>query len=281
MSVERECIPGITDYVGKDATDLKNKRLFLFDMDGTIYEEDRLFDGVNDLLAKIEEVGGRYVFITNNSSKSVEDYIAKVNRLGVKADKENFFTSAQATTLYLKENFPGATVYCQGTESMIKELTDAGISVVTEVSEEAAVIVVGFDTELTSQKLRNTCEMLQKDIPFIATNPDLRCPVSFGYIPDCAAICHMLEMATDRKPTYIGKPEPTMVNIVREKYGYSLEETVVIGDRLYTDIATGLNAGVCAICVLTGEATLDEALTGDVRPTYIFKDVQEIYGVVK
>lgn len=269
------------DFVGKEAKDLRNKKLFLFDMDGTIYEEDNLFECVNELLDKIDSEGGRYVFITNNSSKSVKDYIDKLNRLGIKADEDNFFTSGQATAIYLKNNYPNAIVYCQATESLVEELTNKGVKVVTDVCDEASVVVVGFDTELTTAKLRNTCEMLQKDVPFIATNPDLRCPVSFGYVPDCAAICKMIEYATDKKPTYIGKPAPTMVNIVRQKYGYSLEEVVVIGDRLYTDIATGLNAGVTSICVLTGEATLEEAVEGDIKPTYIFEDIKAIYDVVK
>ena len=123
--------------------------------------------------------------------------------------------------------------------------------------------------------------MLQKDIPFIATNPDMRCPVSFGFIPDCGAICNMLGAATDKKPIYIGKPEPTMVNIVMDKYGFSAEETVVIGDRLYTDIATGLNAGVTTVCVLTGEATKEDIQKGKIKPTLTFESVKDIVTILK
>lgn len=264
------------DYFGVDCSDLADKKLFLFDMDGTIYEEDRLFDGTLEILKKITDKGGRYVFITNNSSKSVKDYIDKVNRMGIEADEENFFTSAQATVLYLKENFPGAVVYCQGTQSLVDELKSQSIEVVCQVSQEAKVVLVGFDTELTSEKLRNTCEMLGKDVAFIATNPDLRCPVSFGYVPDCAAICTMLEFATGRKPVYIGKPEPTMVDIVRRKYGYTKDETIVIGDRLYTDIASGLNAEVTAVCVLSGEATVDDIIGGQIKPTYTLNSVKDM-----
>ncbi len=268
------------DYFGVDCSDLINKKLFLFDMDGTIYEENKLFDGTLELLKKITDKNGRYVFITNNSSKSVKDYIDKVNSMGIEASEENFFTSAQATVLYLKENYPGAVVYCQGTQSLVKELRDHGINVVCEVSDEAKVVLVGFDTELTSEKLRNTCEMLGKDVEFIATNPDLRCPVSFGYVPDCAAICTMLEYATGRKPIYIGKPEPTMVDIVRRKYGYTKEETIVIGDRIYTDIASGLNAGVTAVCVLTGEATVSDITEGDIKPTYTLSGVKDMIDML-
>ena len=263
------------DYFRKEAN-LENKKLWLFDMDGTIYEEERLFDGTLDLLRAIIEQGGRYVFITNNSSKSVNDYIKKVNKLGIKADIDNFFTSAQATILYLKKNYPNAYVYCQGTKSLIKELIDAGIKVTEEV-EKVDVVLVGFDLELTTAKLRKTCEILSsQDVVYIATNPDLVCPVYFGFIPDCGSICEMIMNATRKSPTYIGKPEPTMVNFVREKFGIGIKETVVVGDRLYTDIATGLNAGVTSICVLTGEATVDDIQNGNIKPTFTFQSVKDI-----
>ena len=265
------------DYFGKDAAGLLRKKLFLFDMDGTIYEEDRLFDGTLDLLRQVKEMGGRYVFLTNNSSKSVNDYLKKVRKMGVPADWDNFCTSTQATALLLKRKYPEKLVYCQGTRSMLQELREAGIAVTEEVTAEAEVILIGYDTELTSQKLRNTCEMLGRDIPFYATNPDLVCPVCFGFVPDCGSVCIMLENATGRKPVYIGKPEPAMVDMMREKYNVKKEETVLIGDRLYTDIAAGVNAGVDSICVLTGEATLKDIRNSEVQPAYIFESVKELY----
>lgn len=271
----------IRDVFLKDPSEIKNKKLFLFDMDGTIYEEENVFEGTFPLLEKVEQNGGRYVFITNNSSKSAVDYLKKVNRLGIKADINNFFTSAQATVLYLQKNYPGKKVYCQGTKSLVKELIESGINTTEEVEDDVDVVLVGFDTELTSAKLRKTCELLQKDVSFIATNPDLRCPVNFGFIPDCGSICGMLAAATDKKPIYVGKPEPTMVEIVREKYGYSRDETVVIGDRLYTDIATGLNAGVATVCVLTGEASKEDIESGAIKPTYTFDSVMDIYKVLQ
>ncbi len=270
------------DFFENNATALKNKKLFLFDMDGTIYEENILFDGTKQLLEYINVSGGKYVFVTNNSSKSVKDYIKKVNSFGIKADKDNFFTSSQATALFLKKIYKNPYVYCQGTMSLLNELSLEGIKVTSEVDTGINAVVVGFDTELTSEKIRKTCQILSKnEIPFIATNPDLRCPVSFGYIPDCGAICNMISVATDKKPTYIGKPSSVMVDFVREKFGYSIEETVVIGDRLYTDIATGLNAGVTSVCVLTGEATVSEIKNGEIKPSYTFESVKDIWKVLE
>ena len=164
-----------------------------------------------------------------------------------------------------------------GTKSLIKELREAGIEVVTEVDERAGVVLLGFDTENTSEKIRNTCIMLGRDVAYLATNPDLVCPVSFGYIPDCGSMSIMLKNATGKEPFFIGKPEPIMVNCVLKKLNCKREDAVIVGDRLYTDIKTGANAQVDTICVLSGEASMEDILQGEVEPTYIFKSVKEIY----
>ena len=265
-----------TDKYGRDASPLRSKRLYLLDMDGTIYNEDRIFDGTLAFLAEIEARGGHYIFITNNSSKSVDDYVRKVNAMGIPADASHFYTSSQATALYLKENYPDQTVYCMGTRSLVNELRAAGIEVVTEADERATVVLIGFDTENTSEKIRNTCIMLGKDVAYLATNPDLVCPVSFGYIPDCGSMSIMLKNATGKTPFFIGKPEPIMVNFVLKKFGLPPEAAVIVGDRLYTDIATGRNAGVDTICVLTGEATEADIAQSEVRPTWVFDSVKDL-----
>lgn len=265
------------DYTGKSADKLKEKILYLLDMDGTIYNENQIFDGTLEFLEEIKRRGGQYVFITNNSSKSVEDYVQKVQAMGIEAEYENFYTSSQATAMYLKENYPNQVVYCMGTKSLIKELREAGIEVVTEVDERASVVLLGFDTENTSEKIRNTCIMLGRDVAYLATNPDLVCPVSFGYIPDCGSMSIMLKNATGKEPFFIGKPEPIMVNCVLKQLNCKRENAVIVGDRLYTDIKTGENAKVDTICVLSGEASMEDILQGEVKPTYIFKSVKEIY----
>lgn len=270
----------MNDYFGKNAEELKNKKLWLLDMDGTIYEDDRLFDGALDLLDTITNMGGRYVFITNNSSKSVIDYVEKVKRLGIKAEFDNFFTSAQATIQFLKCNYPEAKVYCQGTKSLIMELIESGVNV-TEDVENVDIVLVGFDMELTMEKVRKTCQILStQDVIYIATNPDWVCPTSFGFIPDCGSICGMIKKATNKWPFFIGKPEDNMVKIVMEKYKVKPENTVVVGDRLYTDIATGINAKVSSVCVLTGEATIEEIKQSNIKPTFVFENVRNIANLI-
>mgnify|MGYP005749841861 CR=1 FL=1 len=265
------------DKQGKNAEQLKEKTLYLLDMDGTIYNEDQIFDGTLDFLEELKRRGAQYVFITNNSSRSVEDYVKKVRAMGIDAGYENFYTSSQATAAYIKEHYPGKKVYCMGTRSLVKELEEAGISTVTRADDSAQVVLIGFDTENTSEKIRDTCIMLGKDLPYLATNPDLVCPVSFGYIPDCGSMSIMLKNATGKEPFFIGKPEPVMVNCVLKKLNKKQEETVIIGDRLYTDIKTGERSGVDTICVLSGEATMEDIRQGDIKPTYIFDSIKEVY----
>lgn len=269
------------DYFGIDANDIKQKKLWLFDMDGTIYEEGRLFEGSLSLLNEIQKQGGRYVFITNNSSCSVDDYVSKVNKLGINVGADQFFTSSQATILWLFKNCPSAKVYCQGTASLIKELRLSGIDV-TENVESVDVVLIGFDTELTSEKLRNTCEILcTQNVTYIATNPDLVCPSSFGYVPDCGSLCQIIKNATNKWPKFVGKPEPVMVEFVREKFECDADHTVVIGDRLYTDIATGINAGVTSVCVLTGEATVESIEDSGIKPNYTFGSVKDLWKLLQ
>ena len=267
----------IIDYFGKDLSRLKDKKLFLFDMDGTIYMEGKLFGGVLELLEKIVKKGGRYVFITNNSSKSFDDYIEKLSRMGITCNEDNFFTSTQASCALLKDRFPNKLVYAQGTQSFIKELKTNGISVTTKYEDDIDAVIVAFDIELTGEKMRTTSEVLtKKDVPYYATNPDWVCPVEFGYVPDCGSMCFGYEKATGKKPIFIGKPNPLMINLAMEKFGANRQETLVVGDRIYTDITSGVNAGVDTVLVLSGEATIADCQASDVKPTFVLKDVSEI-----
>lgn len=272
----------VIDYFGKDFSKLASKKLFLFDMDGTIYMEGKLFEGVTELLAKIVEKGGKYVFITNNSSKSVKDYIDRLSGMGIACDESNFYTSTQASCELFKDRFNGELVYAQGTDSFLKELKENGIKVTTQMQQGIGAILVAFDSELTGAKMRTTSEVLTKcDVPYYATNPDWVCPVEFGYVPDCGSMCFGYEKATGKTPIYIGKPNPMMINLARAKFGVTRAETVVIGDRIYTDIASGYNAEVDTILVLSGEATIADYQASDIKPTFVLKDVSEILKSLK
>lgn len=263
--------------------ELKDKKLFLLDMDGTIYLDDNLFEGVHEFLAEIKNRGGRYIFMTNNSSKGVSAYMEKLSKLGITAGPDDFMTSIDATIEFLKEKYcadaHSKLIYIMGTQSFVDQMKGAGFNVTVCESPDVDVIICGYDRELTYSKLEDVCRMLldkNRDIDYFATNPDWVCPTDFGSVPDCGSMCQMIEIATGRKPYFIGKPQPDMPLLAINKTGYKPEETLVIGDRLYTDIACGVNAGVDTCFVLSGEGTLDDLKKYDVKPTYILENIKEL-----
>ncbi len=256
---------------------LSEKRLFLLDMDGTLYLDDNLFDGVLDFLAAVKARGGRYMFLTNNSSKGVEDYVKKLRRLGIEAESEDFLTSVHATIFTLKKEFPNAICYVSGTASFRRQLVDAGIEVRDTLSDDITLLLSGFDTELTFQKLEDSCILLNRGVTWLATNPDWVCPTAYGYVPDCGSVCQMLTKATWKEPRFIGKPRPDMVYLALAKTGFAPEEAVLVGDRLYTDISCGVNAGIDTVFVLSGEGKETDIEDMNIHPTWVMKDVAELH----
>lgn len=254
-----------------------DKRLFLLDMDGTIYLDNDLFDGTLDLLRHVRERGGRYLFLTNNSSKSVTAYIEKLGRLGIAATADDFLTSTDALILDLRQRgLTDRLSYAFGTASFRQQLHSAGIRITDHLEDGIDALICGFDTELAFQKLEDACILLGRGVDFIATNPDWVCPTSYGYVPDCGSVCEMLWRATGRRPRVIGKPEPAMALLAMEATGFAPEQTVLIGDRVYTDIACGYHAGIDTILVLSGEGTRADAEGSDTPPTWIIDNIQTV-----
>ena len=263
-------------------TAIKNMKLYLFDMDGTLYLGSRLYDFTIELLEEIKRTGGKYLFITNNSSKSVNDYVKKLAGMGITATREDFMTSSQATAYYLHLHHEGKKLYVCGTESLKEELRSEGFTVTTDLGKVECV-VMGFDTELTFQKLHDVSYLLLTNpgMPYIATNPDLVCPTEFGSVPDCGSVCWGIKNATGREPVVIGKPSPLMPQLAMEKLGVSKEETCVVGDRIYTDVKSGLNAGVTGILVLSGETTREILEASEEKPHLVLESAAEILEVLK
>jgi len=261
--------------------DLASIKLWLFDMDGTLYLGERLFDFTRPLLRAIRERGGRYLYLTNNSSRSVPDYVRKMKRLGIEAVPEDFLTSAQATVWYLHRRHEGCRLYVCGTRSLQAELLAAGFPVVNDDPDRAECIVMGYDTELTYQKLLDVSRLLTErpELPYIATNPDLVCPTEFGFVPDCGSVCGMIRTATGRTPKVIGKPEPLMPQMAMERAGVTPEETAVVGDRIYTDVKSGLNARCAGVLVMSGETTPEILAASEDRPDLVLRDAGEILDV--
>lgn len=260
---------------------LKSKKLFLLDMDGTLYLDDDLFDCTIPFLQAIKENGGQYLFLTNNSSKSVKVYIEKLARLGIPATEKDFFTSTMATCVYLHENYQGKKIYAAGTAAFRQELAEAGFPVTDHLEDDVDCLLMGNDSELTFQKLEDACILLGRGVTYLATNPDWVCPTSYGYVPDCGSVCEMLWRATGKRPYFIGKPEPAMAQLAMAKWGATPEETVMIGDRIYTDVACGVNAGIDTILVFSGETTREVWEQSDVKPTWALDSIADIYEVIK
>ena len=256
---------------------LREKRLFLLDMDGTIYLDDRLFDGVIPFLQYIRRVGGRYLFLTNNSSRGVEGYIEKMRRLGIETERSDYLTSVDVTIAALQRERPEKKCYVFGTRSFYSQLQDAGIPVTARPDPDVDILLCGFDRELTFQKLEDACILLNRGAEFWATNPDWVCPTWYGSVPDCGSVCRMLTTATGREPTFIGKPQPEMARLAMERTGFSPEQTVLLGDRLYTDIACGVNAGIDTVFVLSGEGTQADIAAYQIHPTWVYPDIGTLY----
>ena len=272
----------MTDYAK-----LINCRLFLLDMDGTLYLGDDVFDGAVDFIHSLSETGRNYIYLTNNSSRAGVDYITRLRRLGFPCEAENVFTSGMATGEYLNQNYPGAKVYLAGTRAFYRELKSYGIDLVNDENGhtdafDVDVVVQGFDTELVYEKLDKAVHFLRRGAKFIAANPDWVCPMAAGEVlPDCGSICALLTASTGVEPEYIGKPNRNMIDVVSKMTGIPNENICAVGDRLYTDIAVAKNAGSVSVCVLSGESSEADIEASDVKPDYVLQDVGEIAKILR
>ncbi len=260
---------------------LSQKRLFLLDMDGTIYLDNELFPATKLFLDYVRSLGGRYLFLSNNSSRSVESYVKKLNGMGIEAVGDDFLTSVSALIAYLKQRVPYHLCYAFGTESFRGQLRTAGIRVTDKLEDGIDCLLIAFDTELNFQKLEDACILLNRGVDFIATNPDWVCPTWYGSVPDCGSVCEMLYRATHRRPLVVGKPQPEMALLAMDAAGFSPEQTLMIGDRLYTDIACGVNAGIDTAFVLSGEGTREDLAASEVSPTWVFEDIAALLAAMQ
>ena len=262
-----------------DLKDLLGARLFLLDMDGTLYLGDDVFPGAVDFIHTLAETGRQYIYLTNNSSRAGTDYITRLRRLGFPCEAENVFPSGMAAARYLNQHYAGKPVYLVGTQAFRRELLSYGIPLVEEGAE---IVVAGFDTELVYEKLDKAVHFLRRGAAFIAANPDWVCPMPAGEVlPDCGSICALLTAASGVKPTYIGKPNRNMVDVISAQTGVPNAQICCVGDRLYTDIAVAVNAGAQSVLVMSGET--DEAIlkASDVQPKYVLRDVAELAQILR
>lgn len=255
--------------------DLSGIRHAVLDLDGTLYKGSRLFPCTVPFLQQLTALDIEYSFVTNNSSQSRADYCSKLQRLGVPAHADQIYTSAAGAMDYIRQTFPGVSrLALLGTPSLCDEFVAAGF-VVDWATPEA--VVVAFDTTLDYQRLCRTAYWIQQGLPFIATHPDLICPTDQPTVlVDCGAVCAALSAATGRHPVVLGKPSPVVLQQICSRHGLTPDQVVMVGDRLYTDMAMARSAGCVSVLVLTGEATRTEATEMYSPPDLIVEDVGEL-----
>ena len=213
-------------------------------------------------------------FFTNNSSKSQQAYIDKLKYMGIEISKEQMMISSHVMIKHLKEHYKGKSIYVVGTPSLIKEFQSFDMNL---TEEDPDIVVLGFDTTLTYEKMAKACHAIRHGCLYFGINPDWNCPVEGGeFIPDCGSMAKMIEGSTGRWPEFFGKPSKHTLEYIIKETGFRPEEIAIVGDRLYTDIAVANGSEVTSIMVLTGEATLEDVKNSDIKPDMIVDSLEDI-----
>jgi NagD protein len=260
--------------------DLARIRHVVLDMDGTIYCGEQLFDCTLPFLDLLTRLGITYTFLTNNTSRSKKDYIKKLEKRGIPATTDQMYTAADSTIAYLREHLPEVKrLAILGTPSLVGQFAEEGF---TDDWAAPEAVVVGFDTDLAYPRLCKTAYFIQQGLPFLATHPDLICPTDEPTVlVDCGAVCVCLTSVTGRTPIVLGKPEPSLLLGICRKAGVRPEQTLMVGDRIYTDVAMGRRADVPAVLVLSGEGTREDAAACLLPPDLIVTDVGELGNLLE
>lgn len=248
---------------------LQSKELFVFDMDGTVYLGDRVFPEARDFIRRLRASGRRVLFFTNNSSRSARVYYDRLRGMGFEPCDGEVMTSGDVTAEYLNAHMPGSSVYAIGTPDLLSDLRRKGIRLICDDLGAVGdfdgvpdIVLSGFDTTLTYEKLCLGCNYIAKGARFFSTHPDFNCPAEDGFLPDSGAICALITASTGVTPEYFGKPAAVCAGTIANATGVDSARIVMFGDRLYTDIATARRAGMTAVLVMTGETT-EEMLGAD------------------
>lgn len=249
-------------------------KLFVLDMDGTIYLENKLFPFTKSFLDKLKDTGRDFCYFTNNSSKNQRDYIEKLERMGIPVREDRMFLSTQVIIKYLRENHPEASFYVVGTPNLEQAFMQAGLLL---EDENPDIVVLGFDTTLTYEKISKACQFIRDGAGYYGVNADYNCPMKDGkYIPDCGSIAKLVERSTERFPQFFGKPSHYALEYVMEQTGYKDNEIAVVGDRIYTDIALVGESDATSIMVLTGETQMEDLEQYDIIPDMIVNSLEDL-----
>ena len=266
------------EFLNPNIDEISNKKLYIFDMDGTIYLGGIVFDFAVKFIENLRASGRRVLFFTNNASHTTEFYYSKLERLGFSPRKGEIMTSGDVTIEYLKSHRANKSVYLIGTDELVEDFKSRGIKLVGEDAESCDIVVSSFDTTLTYEKLNAACRLVRNGAEYLSTHPDFNCPVENGFIPDSGAIAAFITASTGKLPTYFGKPYKETVEMIEEVCEVNRRDMVIFGDRLYTDIALGKKHGVCAALVLSGETLTEdvEAASDAEKPDFVFNSLDDV-----
>lgn len=267
-----------------DSPALADIKCFVLDMDGTINLGDTLIDGAMDFVTLLQQRGIPFYFFTNNSSKSPDDYVEKLRKLGFPGiTRHHIMTSGDVMIHYLKTHCAATPrIYLAGTPELEKQFREAGLDLTDGTDMEIDFAVLGFDTTFDFHKADTLCKLAAAGVPFVATNIDRVCPLEGGaFVPDCGSMACMIEHATGVGPKFVGKPFVETVEFITAKTGIDPRHTAMVGDRLYTDVKTAVNGGMTGIAVLSGEISFDDVVNGDVVPDYLLDGVKDIYEALR
>lgn len=252
-------------------------RGWLFDLDGTVYLGEALIPGAAEALAALRADGRRVAFLSNKPLQTRDDYAANLRRLGVSATADEVINSSLVLARHLRALDPGAPVFVIGEPPLLAELTAHGFEVRDD--ERVRWVVIAFDRTFTYAKLNTALQAVLGGARLIATNPDRTCPVEGGQIPDCAGMIAAVEAVTDRKvETIVGKPSPIILEVALAALGCSPAESVMVGDRIETDMVMGKRQGLATILVLSGVTRPGDPRIAALAPDHVLRSIEELIG---
>ncbi len=250
------------------------KKNFIMDMDGVIYAGNKLIDGSREFIELLNERGYKYLFLTNNSRQTPLDLSRKLATLGIDAPAERIFTSAIATAMFLNRQKRHGTAFVIGDVGLYNALHDIDYHI-TEFNPD--YVIVGETRSFSFEMIEKACNFIIRGARFIGTNPDLTGPKEFGIVPAAGALTAPIENVTGKKPYFIGKPNPLMMRTALKKLGSHSENTVMIGDRMDTDIIAGIEAGLETILVLSGVTGREDAKKYPYLPSRVCSSIKELW----
>ena len=248
-------------------------KYFIVDMDGTFYLGDTLIPGADECLRRVVESGRDYFFFSNNSSNSIETCRARLAKIGFPVPPDKVMLSSYVAAQTVKRDYPGKRVYLLGNRNLYDVFRQMQVPL---AQDDADIVMLGFDTDLTYERIRKACRMIANGAVYMATHPDVNCPTPDGYIPDTGSMIEMIAASTGRYPAVLGKPMTPTVDYLTETLSCAREELAFVGDRLETDIRIGADHGIPSVLVLSGVTDEKLAQTSPIRPDLILPSLREL-----